>query len=172
VEAVRRATGSLPVADGGATGGEEAAELRAEVTRLEDELEQMSARLRHAYAQVESSEAMVTSARGNGQLPPEVAELHDLRREVQQLRRDQLETVARMRDAERRSADLQSELAAAANGNGNGSTPAPTESSDDEGSEIIEGESSAAARSLRSRLAQTASRKKGDKPEPDSGFGA
>jgi hypothetical protein len=125
--------------------------------------------LRHAYAQVESSEAMVTSARGTGQLPPEVAELHDLRREVQQLRRDQLETVGRMRDAERHSAELQSELAAAANGNGG--APATPASDDGEGSEIAEGESSAAARSLRSRLAQTAARKKGDKSEPDSGFG-
>jgi len=112
---------------------------------------------------------LVTSVRGTGQLPPEVAELHDLRREVQQLRRDQLDTVARMRDAERRSAELQAELAAA--GNGNVDTPAPTESSDDEGSEIVEGESSVAARSLRSRLAQTAARKKGDKTEPDSGSG-
>jgi hypothetical protein len=88
---------------------------------------------------------------------------------VQQLRRDQLETVARMRDAERRSAELQSELAAA--GTGNDIAAAPTESSNDEGSEIVEGESSAAARTLRSRLAQTAARKKGDKSEPDSGFG-
>jgi hypothetical protein len=111
---------------------------------------------------------MVTSVRGTGQLPPEVAELHDLRREVQQLRRDQLETVGRMRDAERRSAELQSDLAAAASGNGSAATPA---SADGEGSEIVEGESSVAARSLRSRLAQTAARKKGDKAEPDSGFG-
>ncbi len=147
----------------------DAAELRAEVARLEDELEQMSTRLRHAYAQAESSEAMVTSVRGTGQLPPQVAELHDLRNEVQQLRRDQLETVGRMRDAERRSAELQSELAAAASDNG--SAPATPASADSEGSEIVEGESSVAARSLRSRLAQTAARKKGDKTEPDSGFG-
>jgi hypothetical protein len=115
---------------------------------------------------------MVTSARSTGQLPPEVAELHDLRREVQQLRRDQLETVGRMREAERRSAELQSELVSAHN-DGNGRSPAPDDPPDGEQTEGIEGESSVAARSLRSRLAQTAARKKGgDKGDPDSGFGS
>ena len=111
---------------------------------------------------------MVTSARGSGQLPPEVAELHDLRREVQQLRRDQLETVGRMRDAERRSAEMSAELAAAQQ-EGDGLSPSGAADRSDDEDEPPAGEGAQAARSLRSRLAQTAARKKGD---PDAGFGS
>jgi hypothetical protein len=110
---------------------------------------------------------LVTSARGSGQLPPEVAELHDLRREVQQLRREQLETVGRMRDAERRSAEMTAELAAQKEGDGLSPSGAADRSNDAD--EPPAGEGTQAARSLRSRLAQTAARRKGD---PDASFGS
>jgi hypothetical protein len=115
----------------------------------------------------------MSSVRGAGELSPDGTELHDLRVEAQQLRRDQRETTERMRDAERRSAELQVELLAARRQqDGIDASPSdPAETPGDDESGVVEGEGTRAALSLRSRLAQTASRKKGDRFDKDAGFG-
>jgi hypothetical protein len=87
-------------------------------------------------------------------------EVEELRLEVRRLRRDQLETVGRMHDAERRVAELE-----AAGGSGSGETSEAPADEDDGG---VRGP--APERSLRSRLAQTAARKRGvPAPESDAG---
>ena len=165
VDAVRRATGSSNVPEataGDASETEQITEFEGEIARLEEELGQMADRLRHAYAQSESARAMVSTARGAGLLPQEVAELHDLREQSEQLRRDHTEVVERLREAERRAAGLQVELLDARAIQSELHVPG-TATDGDEGSDFRDGEGSRAAMSLRTRLAETASRKKGDK---------
>jgi len=76
VDAVRRATGSAPtsLAASGQVlgpGSEDSEELRIEIARLEDELEHMSERLRHAYSQVESAQGISGSVGTRGPDDPE-----------------------------------------------------------------------------------------------------
>ena len=111
-------------------------------------------RYKNAYAQID---AMNGHASPNGESSAD--ELRDLRREVQQLRRDQLETVARMHEAERKAQALEAELNtaqeahAAVLASGNGKV-------DGEGEPPV-GEGEQAARSLRARLTESAAQKKG-----------
>jgi F-type H+-transporting ATPase subunit b len=87
-------------------------------------------------------------------------EVEELRHEVRRLRSDQLETVGRMHDAERRVAELE-----AAGGRGSSETAEAPADEDDRG---VHGP--APERSLRSRLAESATRKRGvPAPESDAG---
>jgi predicted nucleic acid-binding Zn-ribbon protein len=153
VEAVRRAT---PGANGAVSSSDEAetAAMKDEIARLRSELDDTASRLRDAYAQID---AMNGHTSPNGETSAD--ELRELRREVQQLRRDQLETVARMHEAERKGQALEAELNtaqeahAAALASGNGKVA-------DEGEPPV-GEGEQAARSLRARLTESAAQKKG-----------
>ena len=80
--------------------------------------------------------------------------------------RDQLDTVGRMREAERQAAELQAQLSIARSSEGD----LPPDPGTSDGAASDEGEGAQAARSLRSRLAESASRKKG-RGDRDTGFG-
>ena len=93
-------------------------------------------------------------------------ELNALRKEVQQLRRAQVEMAGRMRDAERRAEAVEGEATTAMD------EEIPL--SDRDGSADGDGDlggDAAPMRSLRSRLADAAARKKGDKLDPSAGVG-
>ena len=158
-------------------------ELRQEVSRLQEELDQMSARMRHAYAQVESSQAMITAAHENGALPPDLAELHELRQQVEQLHRERGEHVKRALDAEGRADRAQADLAAFEHdavvslGQDAGPSPEATDGpglGDDHEADqeaAADGEGVQAARSLRARLTEAAARKKAGQSDGGSRLG-
>ena len=156
-------------------------ELRQEVSRLQGELDQMSARMRHAYAQVESSQAMITAAQENGALPSDLAELHELRQQVEQLRRDRDGHAKRALDAEERAARARAELAAfehdAAAPLGQDAPPAEAPNGSGAAGPVgdeeapTDGEGVQAARSLRARLTDAAARKKAGQSEGGSRVG-
>jgi chromosome segregation ATPase len=129
--------------------------MKGEIARLRSELDDTASRLRDAYAQIDAV---------NGHTPPNggessADELRELRREVQQLRRDQLETVARMHEAERKAQALEVEVNTAQEAHA--VALASDNGKVDDGGEPPVGEGEQAARSLRARLTESAAQKKG-----------
>jgi hypothetical protein len=175
VDAVRRKTGSEPegllsgpAPDGG---GQDVAELNAEVEHLQEQLDQMSERLRHAYAQTESAQALVTAARQHGQLPSETPEELELRNEVERLRAQLASTMTKMHDAQERAARFEADLTAMRHGvELDGDRPSRQGPPDEPSMHDPSGASDepdadpddqpVAEPSLRSRLARTAARKR------------
>ena len=175
VDAVRRKTGSEPerllpgpASDGG---GQDVAELNAEVERLQNQLDQMSERLRHAYAQAESAQALVAAVRQDGQLPSETPEELELRDEVERLRTQLASTMTKMHDAQERAARFEADLTAMRHGvELDGDRPSREAPPDEPAMRDPSGPSDeadadpdtqpVAEPSLRTRLARTAARKR------------
>jgi chromosome segregation ATPase len=203
VEAVRRRTGdvddaSMPTVDGSsasppdAGSGEEVVALQRTVDDLEEQLEQMSERLRHAYAQAESVQAAFSTARQSGDLPPADPEVRTLSAEVDRLRAQLGTSMAAQATAEERAARFEADLIASQKGVPlEQSRPEPgyepphepamrdrepesSTSADDAGTggDPLEEDQPERELSLRSRLANTAARKKqrGRPNDSASGF--
>jgi hypothetical protein len=159
---VRRRTGDstadLSDATGPGDGGGDAEDLRRTVHELEMQLEQMSGRLRHAYAQAEAAQALVSDARQRGDIPPESTEMTHLRTELDQLRTQLTTSMAKAQEAEERASRAEADLQALGSGVGvDVARPAPEDTPVEEPTLV---EDDKPEGSLRSRLARTATRKK------------
>jgi predicted nucleic acid-binding Zn-ribbon protein len=170
-------------------------EQQRTVAELEDQLEQMSERLRHAYAQVESTQAAFSSARNTGEMPPVDAEVRTLSQEVERLRAQLGNVMAEGAKAEDRASRAEADLLATQQGVAlDHARPTPgyeppaepsmreldpgpsPEISDEATIEVTEDEEPSdepkPELSLRSRLANTAARKKQrGRPNDDSASG-
>jgi predicted nucleic acid-binding Zn-ribbon protein len=137
------------------------------VAQLEDQLEQMSSRLRHAYSQAEAAQALVSDARQRGDLSPESSEMMHLRTELDQLRTQLTTSMARVHQAEERATRAESNLLALKAGvDLSEDRVEPDDASPDEPAVVDDGKREL---SLRSRLARTATRKKQRDSEDDEG---